>query len=172
MSHHRKPPVRRLTILFPLCLLLTVGCVSGQAAPASATASAASAAGPSDTDCERLAGEWVNELDSVLAIDSIDSTSGRIEGRYISSTSTDGRTFPMIGWSNDREPEAEGHHARVVTFTVHWGDYGSLTAWTGYCFADDGRPTLRTNWNLVRPNSEFRWDHIHSDSSVFVPRSQ
>ena len=116
-------------------------------------------------------------MGSVLVIESIDPKTGMLSGQYKSASGTDAVGYPLIGWMNDATvapdnpcKDCKGDHAVAYAFTVRWGDIGSITAWTGTCAVVDGQPTLSTNWNLVRPNSSYSWDHTVTGSATFVPR--
>ena len=114
-------------------------------------------------DCQNLKGEWKNELGSVLIIDDIYQT-GKLAGRYASSTGVDGKNFPLSGWINT----SEDHPDEVnISFTVQWVGYGSITSWTGYCMENEDGPAIKTIWNLVRSGKEFDWERIITNSSTF-----
>jgi len=115
-------------------------------------------------DCINMEGKWVNELGSVLVIDSI-SNNGGIIGKYASSTGVDGKIFPMAGWIN----RSAGHPGEVnISFTVRWKGYGSITSWTGYCHFDGEVSKITTIWNLVRSGKDYNWERIITNASTFV----
>lgn len=111
--------------------------------------------------CSALAGIWENELGSQLAIDSV-GEDGSLYGEYRSSTGVDGKIFPLKGWVNNTDSQPV-----TMAFAVRWEGYGSITAWTGYCDTDAQGPHIRTMWHLVRPDTEFAWERIIANSSVF-----
>jgi len=115
-----------------------------------------------------LLGEWVNELGSSLIITSIDSSSGRMSGVYRSSSGTSGKSHPLIGWVNYQVPQQAGDNAVVVCFSVHWGQYGSVTTWNGTYHHGEENPIIKTLWLLVRSNTKFAWDHVLTGSSAFM----
>lgn len=124
-----------------------------------------------DPTCENPIGTWINDLDkpSKLVIESIDATTGAMKGKYIEGNAGE---FPLVGWVNDKAAASTGDHAKVLSFTVRWGDYGSITSWTGYCRKDkNGIPTLYMQWHLASPNSSFDWDHVNSGLDRFKPYS-
>ena len=121
-----------------------------------------------DPTCQNMVGSWDNQLGSTLEITQIDNTSGRIVGTYRSPSGTSGQTFDLIGWVNSQPPSG-GHNVPVISFSVQWGQYGSITAWTGYCEILNDVPTITTLWHLVRSNSDFSWDHIITNSDTFTP---
>lgn len=119
--------------------------------------------------CKKMKGSWVNELGSVMKIKSI-SRKKMIKGTYSSPSGTSGKGFKLIGWINDSVATSNGNNAQVISFSVQWGKYGSITSWTGYCLMKNKIPTIKTIWNLVKSNSEFEWDHILTNSDTFVPK--
>lgn len=142
--------MRNSTLLF--CILIPA-CVFGQARP----------------NCEIPTGAWVNEHGSVLIVSSYEAALGKIEGHYRSESGTDGLQYPMTGWVNSKLIEEGKNNASTISFSVRWGDIGSLTAWTGTCKVVDGVPIITTIWNLARPNTDYDWDHILTNSATFVP---
>ena len=120
------------------------------------------------TVIKELIGEWVNELGSTLKITNIDSSSGRITGVYKSSSGTSGKSFPLIGWVNYQIPQPSTDNAVVVCFSVHWGQYGSVTTWNGTYHLEKQNPIIKTQWLLVRSNSKFVWDHMLTGNSTFI----
>ena len=127
--------------------------------------------------CSAPEGAWQNELGSVLIIESLNPETGMLKGTYQSASGAGATKFPLIGWANDAEPSKEApcagckpNHAQVYGFTVRWGDIGSITSWTGTCALVNDQPTLKTVWNLARPNSGYDWDHVNAGSATFVPR--
>ena len=124
----------------------------------------------SSPTCANPKGEWVNELESMLEISTVDSASGMIEGTYSSPSGTSGQKFKLIGWSNSAQPKPDKNNVKVISFSVQWGQHGSVTSWSGYCSDVNGIPTIKTIWNLVRSNSDFSWDHVLTNSDTFVPK--
>lgn len=118
--------------------------------------------------CDNPVGVWHNDLRSSLIIKSIDAKTGLVTGEYINGGSV--TAFPLTGWVNDKKPcTGKGcDHAPVISFSVRWGEYGSITAWVGTCSDKDG-PSIKTMWNLARPNSTEPWDHILTGSDTFIP---
>ncbi|MFY1828356.1 avidin/streptavidin family protein [Myxococcus fulvus] len=141
-------------------LFVVLGCASTQAS--------AQPAVPAPPSCEALQGKWKNQLGSTLNIQSI-SPSGAIQGTYISPSGTGGQAYPLVGWVNSLPPQAPQDNVKVLSFTVRWGEIGSITAWTGYCRLQGGAPQITAMWHLVRPNSAYVWDHILTNTDVFTP---
>lgn len=119
--------------------------------------------------CGDLKGDWINELGSTLTITSVDKD-GKILGTYMSPSGTSGGAAPLIGWTNSLPPVAGQNNATIVSFSVNWGSYGSVTSWSGTCFNVGGKSTIKTVWNLVRSNSSYEWDHILTNSDIFLPK--
>lgn len=124
----------------------------------------------SAADCSKMVGEWKNQLGSTLDIQSVDASTGKVDGRYMTATGAGG-WFPLVGWVNEKPAGIGGHHVdKVIAFTVRWDAIGSITAWTGYCEMKGTVPTITTLWHLVRPNSDYEWDHVLTNSDVFTPK--
>ncbi|WP_082064844.1 avidin/streptavidin family protein [Xanthomonas sp. MUS 060] len=139
---------------YAACLALLTGCASlAHAAPT----------------CTNPVGKWKNELGSTLIVSEFDAPSGKISGNYISPSGTTGATYPMVGWINNA-PASKSNNRTVFTFSVRWGSYGSVTAWTGTCI--DGtsyKPAVITTlWHLARGSSDYSWDHVLTNSDGFV----
>jgi len=121
-------------------------------------------------NCSNLKGNWVNQLGSTLSIVTIDSTTNAITGTYQSPSGTSGQKFALSGWINHLKPKPKQDNAQVISFSVQWGTYGSITSWTGYCKEQAGKPTIKTLWHLVSSNSQYTWDHILTNSDIFTPK--
>ena len=119
--------------------------------------------------CENMTGEWLNPSGSVLVIENVNKT-GSIKGYYLSSVGTDGQRFPLIGWVNQKPYEAERDNTVAITFSVRWGEYGSITSWTGYCKNINDIPTIQTSWHLVRPVTDESYEHILTGGYPFTPK--
>jgi hypothetical protein len=121
-------------------------------------------------NCSNLVGDWANQLKSTLSITNINATTGLITATYTSPSGTGGQPFAAIGWVNAAPPASSMDNAPVISFSVQWGSYGSITSWTGYCSVISGVPTITTVWHLARANSQFNWDHILTNSDLFIPK--
>ena len=117
-------------------------------------------------DCANPVGEWLNEGGSLLEITAV-ADGGRLEGRYHSSTGTDGSAFPMQGWFNRAQDDPS---MTSLAWSVRWEGYGSITSWTGACSLDDNGPHIKTMWHLVRPGQDYDWERVITNSSTFRPR--
>ena len=111
--------------------------------------------------CDSLIGRWINQDSSILHIDL--ETNGMIKGHYQSNASNDSMRYPLHGLVNRSED------LPTVSFTVSWGDYGSITSWTGYCQEEENKPTITTMWHLVRPYVEQDWERMLTNKSTFRP---
>lgn len=154
-------------MLFALSVSFCSSCTAQDTAP---TGNAAATAPPPVTakaTCLNMVGKWKNQIGSILNIKTIDATTSMVSGEY--QTAGDPNWYPLTGWVNWKAappPPPTKDNARLVSFTVHWGAYGSIAAWTGVCRGTD---QLRTLWHLSRPNSDAEWDHIWSGADNFAP---
>jgi len=148
---------------------MRIGLVAGLLLMAAACATGTHVPKASAADCLMPKGEWRNQLGSTLDIQSIDSATGKVEGRYMTASGAGG-WFPLVGWINKGTPGGGHNVETVIAFTVRWDSIGSITAWTGYCDAKAGTPTLTTLWHLARPSSGYEWDHILTNSDIFTPK--
>ena len=125
--------------------------------------------------CENMVGVWENQLDeqgeepSTLKFDTIDKDTGQLQGFYTSPSGTGGNAFKLIGWVNGKEKKKK-NNVKVLAFSVHWGKFGSITSWTGFCEKQkSGMPIIRTVWHLVRPDTNWPWDHILTFTDTYTP---
>lgn len=68
---------------------------------------------------------------------------GRLSGQYRTAGGRPGlkKWFPLVGRYN----------GDLLGFCVSWGEYHSLTSWSGRFYMDaDGNETIRTQWLLAR----------------------
>jgi Avidin family len=121
---------------------------------------------PPPPSCTNFVGFWTNQLGSTMAISKVDSTSGLVTGCYCSPSGTTGTWFPLTGWVNSLAPNPPQNNVVVISWTVRWGSYGSITSWSGTCGSSG---TINAPWYLVRPNSSFAWDHRLADTDTFSP---
>jgi hypothetical protein len=115
---------------------------------------------------------WKNALGSTMEITQVDIASGQIRGTYRSPSGTGGQGFPLIGWINHAAPVPGKDNVVVISFSVRWGQYGSVTAWNGFYKLIDNKPTIVGQWLLVRSNSDFVWDHTLTGLDTFHPSVQ
>ncbi len=132
----------------------------------STPASAASA-----PTCANPIGAWTNHLSqpSTLTIKSVDSSTGEIVGTYRSPSGTGGQDYPLIGWMNQATAGSGKDSAVILSFSVRWGSYGSVTSWTGVCRTTNSQSVLSAMWFLGRAVTDFEWDHVLSGQDTFDP---
>jgi hypothetical protein len=131
--------------------------------------------------CTQPVGKWKNRQKSVLEIKAYDAATGAISGEYTSHSgaSASSTPYPMVGWINSAPAESsapgqpgKGDHAEVITFAVHWGTLGGISAWTGTCAVNSqssGLEQISALWHTTRPNTALEWEHTLTGSEVFVP---
>jgi Avidin family len=123
--------------------------------------------------CTQPVGRWKNERGSVLEIRNYDAATGTISGQYISNSGATG-SHPMVGWINSARSEtsdSKGNHAKVITFAVHWGPVGGVSAWTGTCAVNlhSGLEQISALWHTTRPDTGFEWDHTLTGADRLDP---
>ena len=115
----------------------------------------------------RLKGLWVNELGSTLNITNVHGPTFEIEGNYRSPSGTLGDLYSLNGVINTSPMVRGKHTVIVVSFTVHWGDIGSITTWNGY-YSPGRSEQIIGQWLLVRPVGSYTWDHIYTGQDRFT----
>ncbi|CAF2785415.1 unnamed protein product [Rotaria sp. Silwood2] len=124
-----------------------------------------------------LKGVWVNELGSTLNITSVFKSTLQIKGNYRSPSGTAGDQYALNGFVNLSPMVTGKHNVIVVSFTVHWSNIGSVTTWNGfYSEGDyddkDGAPgRIICQWLLVRPVTNYKWDHILTGQDRFTKKT-
>lgn len=116
-----------------------------------------------------LKGVWINELGSTLNITYVYGRTLQIKGNYRSPSGTLGAQYPLSGVFNLSPMVSGKHNAIVVSFTVHWGDVGSVTTWNGF-YSADGSGQIIGQWLLVRPVTNYVWDHIWTGQDRFTKK--
>jgi hypothetical protein len=110
-----------------------------------------------------IAGTWHNENGSELRLEV--GPAGRLSGRFVPGVGFGaGEPFEVTGF-------ATGH---LVTFSVCFGKYDSLTSWVGHLIDDAGAPALKTLWQMSvevphADRKEQRWKGIWSGADEFRP---
>ena len=101
---------------------------------------------------------WVNELGSVMTINSISET-GLVSGTYVTAAGCGaGVTRPLTGWSN----------LWAFTFTVNWQGCESLTSWTGNVgTSGTGALEIVTLWQLT-VSGPPQWNSITAGADTFT----
>lgn len=144
-------------------LLFTVftAAITGQAA--------AQTRSTTQTSCDDIVGIWQNQLGSTMIITSVNSRTKLVSGCYCSPSGTESEWFPLTGWTNSQDPQEGKDNVKPISWAVHWGKYGSIASWSGYCADLNGTPTVSTLWHLMRSNADQRWAHRLTDTDTFVP---
>lgn len=85
-------------------------------------------------------GLWRNELSSEMEL-KVDKASGNVTGVYRTGVGTPQPTedFKLVGF-------AAGD---LLSFTVNFGKYGSLTSWSGQSTFIDGATVIETMWLMA-----------------------
>ena len=119
----------------------------------------------------RLAGKWTQHYTGMslegatLNITSVDSSSGRISGKWIPpSGPAGGKEFEVIGWVSSAPPRDKADNVITISFSVSLTTYGSITSYTGY-FKDN---KITASWFNIKPNSAYEWDHISTGQDIFT----
>ena len=101
---------------------------------------------------------WVNELGSVMTINSISQT-GLVSGTYVTAAGCgQGVTRPLTGWFN----------AGAFTFTVNWQGCESLTSWSGNVgTSGTGAAEIVTLWQLTISGPP-QWNSITAGADTFT----
>ena len=153
-------------------LLLLYSCNGQNKTPSNPSSSTSILVNELDPSVEaKLVGSWKNQLGSTLKITKINVKTGEISGSYTSPSGTTGEWFPLIGWVNERPAkDTSVHHAISVSFSVRWGQYGSITSWNGvyYIPKKTNVPTIIGDWLLSRSNADFEWGHVNVGQDRFT----
>lgn len=131
-------------------------------AAAAAVAACASLAAAQAQTKLTAGSSWVNELGSVLTINSI-APSGLMTGTYTSNVGCGaGTAQPMTGWYYP------GNTGGAITFSVYWNGCNSVTSWSGqYNYQNQQFQTL---WYLTLA-AQPAWNGINAGTDTFVPAS-
>lgn len=102
---------------------------------------------------------WVNELGSVLTIDSV-AGNGLMTGSYVTKVGCDaGVAQPLTGWYY------AGSTGGAMTFTVNFQGCNSITSWTGqYNYANG---SIQTLWYLAAAVAPT-WNAINAGADNFT----
>lgn len=109
-----------------------------------------------------FSGVWTNRLGSEMELTVSD---GKITGVYRTAVGEPSPTeeFELCGFvSGD-----------LITFTVNFGKYDSLTAWAGQHTLENAAETIHTLWHLTKniPDEDepkFLWAGILTGTNTFV----
>ena len=85
-------------------------------------------------------GTWKNELESEMNL-TVDAQ-GNVSGKYRTGVGAPGpvEEFSLVGFAS----------GDLLSFTVNFGDYGSLTSWAGQHTVESGLEIIKTLWLLAR----------------------
>jgi hypothetical protein len=117
---------------------------------------------PAQAQTKLTAGmSWVNELGSVLTINSV-GANGLLTGTYVTAAGCSaGKPQPMTGWFY------AGASGSSITFSVYWSGCNSLTSWSGQYNNSDGH--FAALWYLTLA-SATAWNGTNAGSDTFVPK--
>ena len=106
--------------------------------------------------------QWINELGSVLTINTIDST-GLLTGSYVNKAAgypCKDTAYPVTGWVD----------GTAITFNTLWinstESCNSITAWTGFYYNNQ----INTLWQLVEDGATST-SQISSGSDAFTQKT-
>ncbi|MGF6189312.1 avidin/streptavidin family protein [Serratia sp. 2723] len=85
-------------------------------------------------------GKWRNELNSEMELKI--NANGAVSGKYKTGVGAPGKTeeFELTGFTS----------GDLLSFTVNFGNYGSLTSWAGQLTTEGGVEVIKTMWLLAR----------------------
>jgi hypothetical protein len=108
-----------------------------------------------------LSGTWYNQHGSELVLEV--GEDGKLTGSFRSGTglAVGAGACQVVGFAAQD----------LVTFAANFGEYGSLTAWTGH-LVTEGEPTLHTMWHMTvlmpsRHPERDLWKGVWTGSDVF-----
>lgn len=114
-----------------------------------------------------ILGTWYNQRGSILDILKI-SSNGLVEGYYLSPVGTNGEKFPLNGVINCPPPLSKRNHDIVISFTVKWGKYGSITSWVGFFEKTDEVIYINTKWHLATALKFTSENSISTSTDIFA----
>lgn len=85
-------------------------------------------------------GKWRNELDSEMNL--IVDARGNVSGKFKTGVGapSPAEVFDLVGFAS----------GDLLSFTVNFGKYGSLTSWVGQHTIENGTDVIKTLWLLSR----------------------
>jgi len=85
-------------------------------------------------------GKWRNELNSEMEL-TVDAA-GLISGKYRTGVGSPSpvEEFDLVGFAS----------GDLIAFTVNFGNYGSLTSWSGQHTVQGGGERIKTMWHLAK----------------------
>ena len=112
-----------------------------------------------------FSGPWVNDRGSVVHLF---PSNGLVNGFYQTNLGQPdmSQRFPLTGFIQ----------GDLITFTVNFDGYGSMTSWAGQLSEDQHGPFFRTLWHLTRDIADEMedanlWRSITAGASNFRPLS-
>jgi hypothetical protein len=89
-------------------------------------------------------GVWVNELKSKMTL-SVD-VGGKVTGKYETGVGAppSSEQFDLVGFAS----------GDLISFTVNFGEYDSLTSWVGQLTEETAGPVIKTMWLLAKNVSD------------------
>jgi hypothetical protein len=123
---------------------------------------AAAALAPARAQTSVTAGSsWVNELGSVLTINSV-AANGLMTGTYTTNVGCSaGTPQPMTGWYYG------GNAGGAITFSVYWNGCNSVTSWSGQYNINNGN--FQALWHLTLAAAPA-WNGIYAGTDSFTPQ--
>ncbi len=84
-------------------------------------------------------GRWKNQHDSTMTL--TQTGDGKLTGKYRTQVGKPGdeEEFDLMGYAS----------GDLISFTVNFGKYGSLTAWAGQHTLKNGKAIISTMWHLA-----------------------
>jgi hypothetical protein len=109
-----------------------------------------------------FSGTWRNQLNSDMEIV---QTGEEIRGSYRTEVGAPGNSvrFPLVGFAT----------GDLIAFSVNFGEYGSLTGWTGQHTVRGNQEEIQTLWHLARnvtdpDEPDQLWSGILAGADTFV----
>lgn len=109
-----------------------------------------------------FSGKWKNELKSEMELQV--SASGSVTGLYRTGVGNPGpaEEFDLVGFAS----------GDLVSFTVNFGKYGSLTSWVGQHSTDGQGGYIQTMWHLAKNVTDDKepanlWGAVLTGSDTF-----
>lgn len=107
-----------------------------------------------------ISGRWKNAIGSVMEIK---QDGDLLKGKYSTGKgkAPENKLFPLTGFIN----------GDLIGFTVNFGEYGTITSWTGYIENKKAEMRIITNWIMItnRENRENALtNEVNSGTSHFI----
>ncbi len=109
-----------------------------------------------------FSGTWYNQHGSEMRLTV--AADGKVTGTFHTGVGSPrpAEVFPLIGFVC----------GDLISFSVNFGKYQSLTAWTGQHAMEDGVETIETMWHLAinieeRAEKDWLWSGIRAGADTF-----